>query len=99
LITETQFFHQIFEDFVCLEEDFHDNDVWKSKSIIKLMTMSGEIAPRQIVEEGLKVILSLCKFRERGYLIDPYESESYTVDKLAAPDKKLLYLILKAEFT
>ncbi|MFW9783059.1 MAG: hypothetical protein ACFFFB_12320 [Candidatus Heimdallarchaeota archaeon] len=99
MITETELFHQIFEDFVSLEDNVNDNEIWKSKSIIKLMKMSNEVPNTQILEEGLKAILSLCKFRENGYLIDSYESESFSVDNLTEPEEMLLNSILRAEFT
>lgn len=99
MISETEFFHEIFEDFVFLEETLHDNEIWKSNSIIKLMNVSQEIEDKQIIAEGLKTILNLCKFRECGELIDLYESESYSINSLTKPDKYLVKSILKAEFT
>jgi len=99
LITETEFFHDIFEDFVCLEENLHDNEIWKSKSIIKLIKASDEIESKQIITEGLKMILSLCNFRECGALIDFFESESCPICDLNEPNKCLFDSILKAEFT
>lgn len=99
MITETEFFHDIFEEFVCLEETFHDNEIWKSNSIIKLMKASHEIENKQIITEGLKMILILCNFRECGALINFYESKSCPICDLNEPDKFLLDSILKAEFT
>jgi len=99
LITETEFFHDIFEKFVCLEEDLHDNEIWKSNSIIKLMKASDEIESKQIITEGLKMILILCYFRECGYLIDSYELKSHPIKNLTKFDKFLMDSILKAEFT
>ncbi|MFX1325990.1 MAG: hypothetical protein ACFE8N_13635 [Promethearchaeota archaeon] len=99
MITETEIFHQIFEDFVSLEDNGNDNEIWKSTSIIKLMKMSYEIPNTQILEEGLKTIISLCKCRENGYLIDYYELESISVDNLTEPEKILLDSTLRAEFT
>ena len=77
MITETEFFHDIFEEFVYLEENLHDNEIWKSNLIIKLIKASDEIESKQIITEGLKMILSLCNFRECGALIDFFESESW----------------------
>lgn len=99
MITETEFFHDIFEEFVCLEENLHDNELWMSNSIIKLMKASDEIESKQIITEGLKVILSLCNFRECGYLIDSYGLESHPINDLTKSDKFLMESILKAEFT
>ena len=99
LITETEFFHDIFEEFVCLEEDLHDNEIWKSNSIIKLMKASDEIESKQIIAEGLKMILSLCNFRECGDLIDSYESKSHPINDLTKFDKFLMESIIEAEFT
>ena len=99
MISEIEFFHDIFEEFVCLEETLHDNDIWKSSSIIKLMNLSHEFEDKQMIAEGLKMILNLCKFREYGELIDFYDSKSYPVNDLTGPDKSLLDSILKAEFT
>lgn len=99
MISETEFFHKIFEEFVCLEETLHDNEIWKSNSIIQLMKASHEIDNKHLITEGLKMILNLCKFRENGELIDFYESESYSVDELGRSDKYILDSLLRAEFT
>jgi len=99
MLLAVEFFHEIFEDFVSLEETFHDNEIWRSSSIIKLMNASRELENKEVVVEGLKMILNLCKFRECGALIDFYESGSYDIAELNAPDKVLVDSILKAEFT
>ena len=99
MITETEFFHEIFEEFLGLDNEIYEDEFWKSKSIIKLMHISGEIEDKQIIEEGLKIILSLCKFKECGNLIDSYESESYSAKDLIKPEKEILNTILIAEFT
>ncbi|MFX1374287.1 MAG: hypothetical protein ACFFA0_00605 [Promethearchaeota archaeon] len=99
MISETKFFHEIFEEFVCSEETFHDSEIWKSNSIIKLMQASNEIEDKQVITEGLNMIINLCKFRECGELIDFYESGSYHINDLDGPDKYLADSILKAEFT
>lgn len=99
MISEVKFFHEIFKEFVCLEETLHDNEIWKSNSIIKLLKASHEIEDKHIITEGLKMILNLCKFRETGELFDFYESESYPIDELNKQDKFLVDSILRAEFT
>jgi hypothetical protein len=99
MISAVEFFHEIFEEFVCLEETLHDNEIWRSNSIIKLMNASRELEDQQVVTDGLKMILNLCKFRECGALIDFYESGSYDITGLNNPEKLELTSILKAEFT
>jgi hypothetical protein len=98
LTTEIEFFNDIFEEFICSEDNIQDNEIWKSNSIIKLMRASIGIENNHILEEGLKIILNLCKFRECGYLQDSYKSESYSVNSLMEPDKIILESILRAEF-
>ena len=98
MTAEIEFFNEIFEEFVCSEENVKDNEIWKSNSIIKLMRASDGNENKCILEDGLKIILNLCKFRERGYLPDSYKSESYPVNELMEQDKDVLYSILKAEF-
>jgi hypothetical protein len=98
LITEIEFFNEIFEEFVCSEDTIHDSDIWKSNSIIKLMKTLDEIENKCMLEEGLKIILILCKFREGGYLYDPYKSESYSINNIMETDKHVLDSILRAEF-
>ncbi|MBY8984778.1 MAG: hypothetical protein KGD65_06915 [Candidatus Lokiarchaeota archaeon] len=98
MTTEIEFFNDIFEEFVCSEDSIHDNEIWKSNSIIKLIKASDETKNKDILEEGLRIILNLCKNRERGYLQDSYQSESYSVNDLMEQDKTLLNSILKAEF-
>ena len=98
LTTEIEFFDDIFEEFVCSEDVIQDNVIWKSNSIIKLMKALEEIENKCILEEGLKIILNLCKFSERGYLHDPYESESYSINDILESDKIILDSILRAEF-
>ncbi|MHA2182367.1 MAG: hypothetical protein ACXAAH_13190 [Promethearchaeota archaeon] len=98
MTTEIEFFNEIFEDFVCSENIIQDQEIWKSNSIIKLMRGVNGIENTCILEEGLKIILDLCKFRERGYLHDPYKSESYSFNESMEPEKNLLVSILRAEF-
>jgi hypothetical protein len=98
LTTEIEFFNEIFEEFVCSEDLIKDNEIWKSNSIIKLMKASNGAENKCVLEDGLKIILNLCKFRENGYLQDSYKSESYSVNDLMEPDKILLESILRAEF-
>ncbi len=98
MTAEIEFFNDIFEEFVCSEDIIQDNEIWKSNSIIKLMRVLDGIENKCILEEGLKIILNLCKFRENGYLQDSYKSESYSVNDLMEPDKILLESILRAEF-
>jgi len=98
LTTEIDFFHDIFEEFVCSDDTINDNEIWKSNSIIKLMKSLDRIESKRILEEGLKVILNLCKFRERGSLHDPYKSESYSINDIVEPDKSILDSILREEF-
>jgi len=97
-MTEIDFFDEIFEEFVCTEDEIQDNAIWKSNSIIKLMKALEEFENKSILEEGLKIILSLCKFREDGYLHDPYQSESYLINDVMESDKAILESILKSEF-
>jgi hypothetical protein len=99
LTTEIDFFNEIFEEFVCTEDTIHGNDIWKSNSIIKLMKSLDRIENKRILEEGLKVILILCKFRECGSLYDPYNLESYSIDDIIESDKIILDSIMMAEFT
>ncbi|MHA2006593.1 MAG: hypothetical protein ACXABO_17230 [Promethearchaeota archaeon] len=98
MITKTEFFNEIFEEFVCEDNRFNNYELWKSNSIIKLMRISKEVEDKRIVGEGLKIILSLCNYREYGNLVDYYESESYSVEELKEPDKILFESILLAEF-
>jgi len=95
--SEIEFFDDIFENFVDLEETFDDHDLWKSNSILKLMKVSDTIKNEHFIADGLKIILNLYKFKECGSLNDSYESESYPIDDLVEPDKELLVSILKAE--
>ncbi|MFW9877188.1 MAG: hypothetical protein ACFFG0_29205 [Candidatus Thorarchaeota archaeon] len=52
-----------------------------------------------MVEEGLKIIISLCKFKGYGDLSDLYEIKSHPINDLAESEKNLFRLILKAEIT
>lgn len=99
LISEVEFFHGIFEEFLCLDNQLYENELWKLNSIIKLMQASDEFEDKTMVEEGLKIIINLCKFKECGDLLDSYEIESHSISELAEPEKTLLGSILKVEFT
>ncbi len=99
MISEVEFFTEIFEDFLCLDNKLYENELWKSHSIIKLMLVSDELEDKKIVEEGLNIIANLCRFKECGDLLDSYEIESHTISELAESEKTLLGSILKAEFT
>ena len=98
-MSEVEFFTEIFEDFLCLDNKRYEIDLWKFHSIIKLMHAADEFRDTQIVEEGLKIILNLFKFKECGLLLDSYESDSQPIDELAETEKTLLGSILKAEIT
>ena len=98
LIVEHEILREIFEEFICLEGTTVENELWKSNAIIKLMDASNMIHDKQFIEEGLKEILSLCRFKEDGHLIDQYESGSAPINTLSEPDKRIVNSILKAEF-
>ncbi|KKN41781.1 hypothetical protein LCGC14_0719890 [marine sediment metagenome] len=98
MISETSFFTEIFEDFVGSDNQFQENEKWKSNSIIKLMQVSNGVENKKIIEEGLKIILNLCRFKDCGCLLDSYERESYSTNALLKPDRELFETILKAEF-
>ncbi|MFX0037582.1 MAG: hypothetical protein ACFE9I_18330 [Candidatus Hermodarchaeota archaeon] len=98
MISEVEFFHEIFEDFLRLDNKFYEDELWKYNSIVKLMDISDDFENKTFIEEGLKVIIDLCKFKECGDLRDFYDVESYPVDELAESEKTLLESILKAEF-
>ncbi|MFX1388439.1 MAG: hypothetical protein ACFE9Z_00070 [Promethearchaeota archaeon] len=99
MISEVEFFAEIFEDFLYLDNRLYGNDLWKSYSIIKLMQISNELESKEIIEEGLKIIVNLSKFKECGELWDSYEINSYPVNELMDSEKTLLESILRAEFT
>ena len=96
-MSEVEFFTEIFEDFLCLDNQRYENDLWRFHSIIKLMHAADEFRDTQIVEDGLKIIINLFRFKECGLLLDSYESESYSFNELAETEKTLLGSILKAE--
>ncbi|MBA7663011.1 hypothetical protein ES703_71044 [subsurface metagenome] len=98
MISEVEFFNEIFEDFICRDNQVHENELWKSHSIIKLMHNSDEFEDKKLVELGLKIIINLCRFKECGDLLDSYEIESQSVNELPESEKTLLNSILQAEF-
>ncbi|MFX1418536.1 MAG: hypothetical protein ACFE9N_06420 [Promethearchaeota archaeon] len=98
MISEVEFFTEIFEDFLCLDGNFYENELWTANSIIKLMHTFNEFEDKNIVEEGLKIIVNLSRFKECGALFDYYEKESLSINDLAVTEKTLLGSILKAEF-
>jgi len=98
LITEAEFYDDIFEDFIHLNNSIQENELWKSKSLIKLLNISNEKENNNILEDGIKIILNLCNFKESGYLLDSYESESYRINELLEFEKKIVESILKNEF-
>ena len=63
------------------------------------MHTSDEFEDKNLVEEGLKIIINLCRFKECGELLDFYETNSQSVNELPESEKTLLGSILKAEFT
>ena len=97
-MAEVEFFTEIFEEFLGMGNHSYENELWKSNSIIKLMQTSDALIDREIVEEGLKIIINLCRFKECGALLDFYDIESYDVNELHETEKSILGSILKAEF-
>ena len=98
MIAEVEFFTEIFEEFLGMDNNVYENELWKSHSIIKLMHASHEFEDQKIVEEGLKIIINLCKFKECGKLLDSYELESQSINELPKTEKKLFGSILREEF-
>ena len=98
LISEAEFFTEIFEDFVGLDNNFQENLLWKSNSIIKLMQVSDRTEDKKIIEEGLKIIIKLCQSKECGYLLDSYEIESFPINMLLEPERGMFDSILQSEF-
>ena len=98
MISEVEFFNEIFEDFLSLDNHILENELWMSHSIIKLMLNSNEFEDKNTVELALKIIISLCSFKECGDLLDTYEQESYPVNQLVESEKTLLNSILQVEF-
>ena len=98
LIAEVEFFTEIFEDFLGMDNHLYGNELWKSHSIIKLMQASHEFEDERLLEEGLKIIITLSRFKECGELLDSYELESQSINELPKSEKTLLGSILKAEF-
>ena len=99
MISEVEFFQGIFKEFLRLDNQHYENILWKANSIIKLMLLSDTFEDKTMVEEGLKIIIILCRFKECGEPLDSYEIESNPINKLAKTEKNLLRSILKAEFT
>ncbi|HEC37906.1 hypothetical protein LCGC14_0574360 [marine sediment metagenome] len=96
MITDVEFFYEIFEDFIDIGENPHDNEIWRSNSIIKLMK---EMDKKEFIEEGLNAILKLCTIKKDCCLFDLLGSESYSPNTLLGPDRILLKSILKEEFS
>ena len=63
------------------------------------MEASDDFEDINLVEEGLKIIINLSRFKECGALSDFYEIGSQNISDLTEPEKNLLGSILKAEFT
>ena len=99
MISQTDFYTEIFEDFVCMDNIFQENVLWKSNSIIKLMHLASETENKKIIEEGLKIIINLCKFKEGGKLLDSYEIESFPINHLPESEKMAFETLMRAEFT
>ena len=99
MISELKFYEEIFDDFICMMKIFQGNETWKAQSIIKLMNVSKEIENKNIIEEGLKVILTINKFVNCGDLFDSYETESYSINESFEFERQYLGSVLKAEFT
>ncbi|MFX1596938.1 MAG: hypothetical protein ACFFBK_12845, partial [Promethearchaeota archaeon] len=88
-MSEVEFFHEIFEDFLHLDNKFYEDELWKYNSIIKLMQASDDHENKSLIEEGLNIIINLCQFKECGSLMDNYDVESYSIDELAESEKTL----------
>ena len=98
MIAEVEFFTEIFEKFLGMDNKFYENELWRSHSLIKLMQAADEFEDQKLVEEGLKIIINLCRFKECGELLDSYEIESQSINELPESEKTLLNSILKEEF-
>ena len=44
MLAEVEFFTEIFEEFLGMDNHLYENELWKANSIIKLMNASDEYA-------------------------------------------------------
>ena len=99
MISELEFYEDIFDDLICMMNIFQENETWKANSIIKLMNASKDIENKKMIEEGLKIILTINNSIKCGDLSDSYETESYPINESFEFERQYLGSVLKAEFT
>ena len=94
MMSECDFYNNIYDDFLETRNDENDKILWKMYKIIDLMNITNEKDPNGFMENGLRLIMLLFnRFR-----ITMYDLRSDELLDTPSNEKEELMLILQKEF-
>jgi len=94
MISEYDFYINLFDDFVETHDKENEKILWKTGSIIKLMKFTKSNEEGDFCENALRMIMLLFK----NYIFTPYELNSYELEITSNQEREIALPILKNEF-
>ena len=94
MISEYDFYINLYDGFIKTNNIENDKTLWKMNSIIKLMKLTEGSDKEEFCESGLRVIMALFK----NYQFDSSDIKSKDFDSSSIQEKEILIPILRDEF-
>ncbi len=94
MISEKEFYEKIIEDFQVNQEKDNDQELWKYRSINKMMKFTTENDLKRFTDCGLVLIMGL---HEKEFS-DLYELNSNSVKDSSPKERDVINSILMEEF-
>ena len=95
MMTECDFYSNLYDDFLETRNDENDKILWKTYKIIDLMKISDNKDTSDFMENGLRMIMHLFKH----FKMCSCDLRSYDLFEAPFNEKDDLKLILHKEFT
>ena len=95
MISEYDFYINIYDDFIGTGNDENDKILWKMQKIIDLMKFTDNKDTNGFMENGLRMIMLLFKY----FKITPCDLCSFDLFDTPFNEREELMLILHREFT
>lgn len=94
MITEYDFYMNLYDGFIKTNNFKNEKILWKMNSIIKLMKLTEGSEKGEFCESGLRMIMTLFK----SYKFDSCDIESKDFDHSSIQQKEIVIPILREEF-
>ncbi|MFX0025189.1 MAG: hypothetical protein ACFE8M_02150 [Candidatus Hermodarchaeota archaeon] len=94
MVSEYDFYMNLYDSFIKTNNVENDKIIWKMNSIIKLMKLTEGSDEGEFCETGLRMIMSLF----RSYQFDSCDIKSKDFDNSLIQQKEIVIPILREEF-